>query len=237
MRHISLWAFHHKWAARISLVLIYILLNIAALFFAEALQAENIRIPAYISYLLCLPFCIAFILYPSRKEKPRYKNFYVFRKTMDGILITISFLLVTCTMNDFLAKPNSLHYPSLSAAAAIVKPKKSFPKITLQGKQITFMVKHWKQVKKNYQLLRKAYKDSSKGGKVWLIALASLVAAALLIGVMSLSCNLSCSGNEGAAAIVLILGVGLIVFLLIKVIQRISRGPKQKEPVENKSNL
>lgn len=237
MRHISLWAFHHKWAARISLVLIYILLNITAFFFAEALHAENIRIPAYISYLLCLSFCIAFILYPSRKEKSRYKNFYVFQKTMDGILITVSFLLVICTLDGFLTETNSFHYPSLSAAEAIVKPKRPFPKIILQGKQISFMVKHWKQVKKNYRLLRKTYKDSSKGGKVWLIALASLVAAALLIGVMSLSCNLSCSGNEGAAAVVLILGVGLIVFLLIKIIQRIGRGPKQKEPVENKSNL
>jgi hypothetical protein len=55
-----------------------------------------------------------------------------------------------------------------------------------------------------------------------------LIAVGLIGLVAALSCNLSCSGSEAAALLLLIFGTGLIIFLLVKVIKRINDGPKPK---------
>jgi hypothetical protein len=235
MYQISLWAHQHKWTARLCFVFIYLLLNLVCLFFNEALLAEGIVVPVYLSYLLCIPFIIALFLYPSRREKSRYVHFYRYQKTMDGILFTFSFLLIICTMNRYANNSLSINLPALSATEIIVKPIKPFHKIKVQTAQAAFVVKHWKQLKHNYRLLRQAYKESSKGEKTALIVLASLVAGLLLMLVLSLSCNLSCSGSEGAALTVLLLGSALVIFLLVVVIRAINRGGKKKEkPAEEK---
>ncbi|HVG41123.1 MAG TPA: hypothetical protein VM888_05880, partial [Chitinophagaceae bacterium] len=234
MHTISQWARNHQWAARFSFVFIYLLLNLVALFFSEALLAEGISVPHYVSTLLCIPFLIAFILYPSRKTKSRYKNYYFFQKSMDGILITFSFLLLVCSINQYTTGRLSFMAPLVHAAEGTVKPIKPLQNIKVQSSQTSFIVKQWKELKKNCKLLRKSYKETSGEGRVALIVLASVVAVALFLLVLGLSCNLSCSGAEGAALTVFILGTGLIAFLLVKVIGAINRKPKKKEREETK---
>jgi hypothetical protein len=232
MRSISLWAYHHKWAARLSLIFAYILINFIAIFFTIVLNEHHTSIPKFIPYLLCIPFLIAFVLYPSHREKSRYKHFYAFRKTLDSILITVSFLLIICTADKLFNGSDTYRSSGAIAMESTIKPKKPLSKITVKVRGMTFLVKHWKQLKTNYQLFRKAYRDTSKGAKIALIVLAILVSVSLLFLVAALSCNLSCSGNEGAALVVLLLGTGLICFLLAKVIQAITK-PKQKDPSKN----
>ncbi len=78
-------------------------------------------------------------------------------------------------------------------------------------------------------MLRQEYKDATKGERTALIVLSILIALGLLSLVAALSCNLSCSGSEGGAAVVAILGTGLIIFLLVKIIKRINRGKPKEE--------
>jgi hypothetical protein len=229
MKRISLWAAHNKGKARLCFVAIYLLLHVVCFFFSEALLAAGIEVPVYFSYLLCMPLFTAFILYPSRKEKSRYRHFYRFQKTMDGVLFLSSFLLIICTFNQLTTNHLWPHASSSFAAEPSIKPVNVFRKIKVQTAQATFIVKHVKELKANVRLLRKAYKESSKGGKTALIILATVVAAFLWVLVLGLSCNLSCSGAEGGALAVLILGTGLITLLLIKVIMAINRSPKKKE--------
>ena len=70
------------------------------------------------------------------------------------------------------------------------------------------------------------YKRSSTGGKVALISLTIIIAAFLAMLVLSWSCSLSCNGSDAAAILVGVLGMGLIIFLSIKVINRINRRPR-----------
>ena len=229
MKSISLWAYNNKWKARLCFVAIYLLLNIVCLFFSEALVAAGIFIPVSISYLLCIPLLIAFILYPLRKEKSRYKNFYRYQKRCDGVLFGSSLFLIICTFNQFTANQLPLSNPTYAATETLITPIKPFKKIKVQTAQAAFVVKHFKQIKTNLKVLRKAYKESSKGEKTALIVLASLVASFLFILVLGLACNLSCSGAEGGALAVFLLGTAFITFLLIKVILAINRSPKNKK--------
>ena len=226
MRNISLWAFRHKRVTRLLFIIVYALLNLTALFFNEVLLDAGVVIPLYLSYLLCIPFLLALVVYPSKKEKYRFKNFYVLQKTMDGVLATLSFCLVVCAINQHMQAPKYFSYTPVSAAEPSLKPGKPLQHIKARVKQYSFVLKHWKQLKKNYQLLRNEYRQAAGSDKVAAIILVSLLAAGLLLLIAGLSCNLSCSGNEGAAVAVGILGTGLVVFLLVIAIRRINRGPK-----------
>ena len=86
-------------------------------------------------------------------------------------------------------------------------------------------------------MLRKEYKDATNGERTALIILCILIAIGLLLLVAGLSCNLSCSGSEGAATVVLIFGTGLIIFLLVKVIKRINRGKPKEEIVPDQQQV
>lgn len=231
MKVLSVWAFQHKKAARLCFVFIYLALNLVCLFFNEVLLEQNIEIPLYISYIFCFIFLVAVLLYPSRQQKSIYKNFYGFQKTMDGILYSLSFLLIVLTMNAASSGKLSFHGGNAWAAEVAIKPVKPLLKIKVQTKGAAFIIKHWKQLKGNYKLLRKAYRDTSKGEKAALIILASIVALGLLFLVLALSCSLACSGAEGGALVAAILGTALVIFLLVKVIQSINRGPKKKPKV------
>lgn len=235
MRELSVWAFHHKKAARLCFVFIYLALNVLCLFFNEVLLEQEVEIPLYIAYFVCFLFLIAALLYPSRKEKARYKNFYWFQKAMDGVLFTLSFLLIVFSMNASSSGKLSIGAGGVWAAEIPGKPAKQFYTLKLKTKGALFIVKHWKQLKGNYKLLRQAYRDTSKGDKAVLIILASLVAVALLLLVLALSCNIACAGAEGAATVVALLGTALVVFLLVKVIQSINRGPKKPKPKDSQT--
>ena len=228
MKQISLWAHNHKCTARLCFLFIYLLLNIVCFFFSEVLYAEGLKIPIFISYLLCIPLFVAFILYPSRKEKNRYQSFYRYQKSCDGVLFGCSMLLAICGFNH-LANNATTTQAVYAASENIIILIKPLNKSRLMVKPGHFSAKQWKQIKTNLKTLRKAYKQSSNGEKTALIVLASLVAAFLFILVLGLSCNLSCSGAEGGALAVFLLGTALITFLLIKVIKAINRGPKKKE--------
>jgi hypothetical protein len=199
------------------------------------LLEQNVEVPLYISYILCSLFLIAALFYPSRKQKHAYKNFYGFRKTMDGVLFSLSFLLIVLTMNASSSGKLLFGGGNAWAAESAIKPVKPFYKVKVQAKGAAFIIKHWKSLKSNYKLLRQAYRDTTKGEKAALIVLASIVALALWMLVLSLSCTLSCAGAEGAALVVALLGTGLIVFVLVKVIQGINRGQKKPKPVEERT--
>ena len=61
------------------------------------------------------------------------------------------------------------------------------------------------------------------GEQVLLIILTILLALLLLYGVAALSCSIACSGADGLAVLVFLLGLGLIVWLTVALIKKISR--------------
>ena len=88
-----------------------------------------------------------------------------------------------------------------------------------------------KRIRKNVRKMRKAEKGMTDFGKFLAIFVSVLVAIGLGFLVLAVSCNLSCSGNEALAAVVLIGGFVLIIGGLIAIIRRIVL-TKSREAVE-----
>jgi hypothetical protein len=237
MKNISIWASRHKWPARFIIIGSFFILNFIGLFLGDALTVSQITIPSFWIYAIGFIFFAGFITYPSRKQKSKYRNYYNRQKSADLLLVTTTFLLIICFGNHYhLPKnqsPFGFTYANASALTVITHPQLHKAPIDPSPKKKTSLIKKWKsKFRENIRTIRREYKDATPGERAALIVLSIIVALGLFLLVLSASCSLSCSGSDGAALLVGLLGTGLIVFLLVKVIKRINRGGPKKPKTE-----
>jgi hypothetical protein len=233
MYTISVWVSRHVWPSRIALVLLYVLLTLLGLFIGAALQLFQILIPLFFFYLAVILFLSVFLLYPEKYQRHRFTHFYRYQKTCDFVLVAATFYFIVCLGNQ---PQQFLHFGTQSATASTFSPQ-----IGVAAKSSTVAEKmiHPQKLSKKalrhvlfkkIRVLHKTYKDTSVAGKIALILLSLIVAVVVGYGIVGISCSLACAGSEGFALIVLILGGGLIIFFLVRVIRRILKGPKQSNP-------
>lgn len=242
MKKISWWAKKHKAAARIIIVVSFIFLNALAFITGHFLnQLGMIFLPGFL-YGCFFVFLIAFIAYPLkiRKQiKRKSSGYYRLQKSCDLILATSTFCMMMCLSN----LPETLFqlYPKSNAFAIAVpakdgrvqhyKPISDFYSSLKDGKGNQLKWKERKKLLKEQVREIKRDNNLSKGEKIALIFLSVLAAGGLLYLVAGLSCNLSCSGSDAAAAIVGIGGTALVIFLLVLAIRAIS-GKKRKRKLK-----
>ncbi|MBA2500508.1 MAG: hypothetical protein H0V30_12335 [Chitinophagaceae bacterium] len=241
MRKISYWARRHIMLTRLLIGLLYIVINLLGLFLGDLLFSADIILTILFIYLPIGLLFTGVLIYPSKERKNSYKNFYRQQKTADLLLAVSTFLFIVYGGNSInRTSYNSFsgayaitfsHAPPTSVAStAIAHPDASADKMIkkpLSKKELR------KNLKSKWKEFRKQYKESTKGEKAALIILSIIIAVGLVYLMAALSCGIACSGSEGLAIVVGILGTGLIIFLLVRVIQRINRGPRVKtDPVE-----
>ncbi|MEO9022418.1 MAG: hypothetical protein ABI237_09185 [Ginsengibacter sp.] len=232
MRKISVWAYHHKFLARIGIICIYILLNVLGLFTGDMFHSFGIVFNS-LFLLITVTICIAgLIFYPSKKLKFTYKNYYLRQKSSDILLISATFLFIMYAGNSM----NNRVKPLISSYAAVILNPNSKTKINDSSSDINTNAPSFskKQQRKNFRTfvkqIRKKYKDSTKGQRTLYTILALIAAGGLIVLLGGLACSISCGGSEALAFIVFFTGLGGIIFGLVKLIQHINRGrPKKVE--------
>jgi len=225
----SNWAKRNLWTARILIVSSHVLLTIFAILLGLILTNLGISIPGYIFLTACLIFSIGLIIYPLKAEKGFKYNktqFYQRQKLADLMLAGATFIMVLQLGNSyFSSEMNPVQRDwSITAEASYVK--------IISPEKVAPTVEHHSEKKvKNSSISRKEKRSSlrssvekmqsqinkhSEGGKAGLGILLIIGSLGLLFLVVVLACNLSCSGAEGAAVMVGILGGAAIIFLLLK---------------------
>ena len=228
MKSISFWAHNHKAAARISIILIYFLLNAVGLFMGDILFSMNILLsPLYYVFAILIGI-FGLIIYPSKKIKSTHKNFYFQQKTADIILLISTFIFIIYTGN-IIYNPGYKAVENTWASNAVRLNSNTSSPGTNQRVIVSKKEGH-KKLRNIIREFRKRYKESTKGQKTLYIIISAIVAAGLILGVSVLSCNIGCSGSVALAYIVLFLGLGGIIFGLVKIIQRINRGGPKIKP-------
>lgn len=224
MKKLSFWSRDHKTSARILIVVVYLILNLAGLFLGDLLHSFTGNFNAA---LLLIPVALTlagYIFYPSKKNKEAYKNFYSTQKLNDGFLIIATFLFIVFAGN----KLNENARWSQSASALSINYPTS--KNSVENKTVNTKpqsgTKASKKFKQRLKALRKAYKESTKTEKALMIFGVVLLAGVVGYGLAALACNISCSGSEALAIVVLIIGVVGIIYGAVKLIQRITGGRK-----------
>lgn len=247
MRKLSSWANHHKTQARIIIILSFVLLTGLGIATGVLLKDVGVSISSIAILVTIVAYIIGVIAYPSKTLKGKKLNasvFYLRQKSCDLLLAASTFCMIVCLSNQ---PEKVFNYSTpLNAAipASILFPKDSTLKTykTIEAfkaslKDETGKSLKWKEKKKLLKEQIRGIKKSdemSKGAKLALIILSVAVASGLFYLVMVLACNLSCNGSEGAAALVAIGGVGLVVFLLLIAIRAIVGRKKNPKPSDSK---
>ena len=226
MLKITYWARAHVWTSRIIIIfLIYPLLNITGWFLGDVLAFNGIEISQSWGYPLSFIILFLFLIYPFHSDKKRYPFYYAWKKTTDVLMILTTFCFIVMRGNGFNSESNN-GFANTSYAATAIKSVDPKPSLKLKKSQKNFI----KNLVKNF---REKYRHASKDDKTGMIILAVFVAVLLVFLLSLLTCSIACSGAEALAYVVLFLGLGGIIFGLVRVIQRIKRGkPREKKVVE-----
>lgn len=241
MRKISVWAARHKWPARILLISSLLLLNVSGIITGLLLKQLGMILPGITFLFSVLIYFSGVLFYPLRSQKKQFRHgtFYTRQKTCDGLLAAAAFLMFVCISND--KTPFKTYFSNYKAAASASIPA-SVKDSSVKGlKLVVAFAKSmkdengnllkWKERKKLlYEQIKviKKSNEMSKGGKTALLILCVLVAIGLITLALSLACNLSCNGQDGAAVLVGIGGPALIIFLLVLAIRGIYPGKRKK---------
>lgn len=100
MKNISIWAKNHRNKARLSIIILKILLAVMASFIASALYKIKIILPEITGLTVVCLFVITAMIYPSRKTSISKKSFYIKQKSCDYILLAAGFLMTIFFVNN-----------------------------------------------------------------------------------------------------------------------------------------
>jgi small neutral amino acid transporter SnatA (MarC family) len=246
MRKLSFWAKRNPWKSRIIITVSHLLLMLLGWYTGKAIFAMNISLPAYLLVFFILYYLAAVFIYPSKEEKKRSNGrwIYIKQKACDFSLAAAAYGMMICISNqpdsflkNFQTVSGSLIITSSPAegkptAAEILESLKCRDKSTLTHEEKRILKKEFKVQLKNY-VVAKLKGNKAEGNKSLLIILAIIAAVGIVYLVAALACSLSCNGNEGAAILVLILGIAAIALGLYFVIRAINRGSKKKTEPKN----
>jgi hypothetical protein len=240
MKKLSYWASHHKWPARIILIVSLQLLNLTGVITGVLLKDLGILLPAFSFLIITIVFFAGLFFYPKKQEKHCYAPglFYRRQKICDGLLAVSAFCMFLCISND--RTPFKTYFAQYNAAAASVPSSFKDSSYNAFRIMVSFaksmkdengnMLK-WKERKKLLKEQVRQIKQStelSSGAKTGLIILCVLVAIGLILLALSLACNLSCNGHDGASVLVGVGGTALVIFLFILAIRAIYPGKRKK---------
>ena len=215
MKTLSYWARSHKAAARILIVLSYLLLNVLGWLTGGLFHDSGILLTETALFVTITIYLAGAVFYPAKRGKAKWSchAFFVRQKTCDLFLISATFGLVVYAGNRTSELPTSAPLAAAVSNAFVlpedsVKKHKSVEEFALAVKDANGKLWPWKERKK---LLKQQVYELKKapamtnGERTFLTILFVLLAIGLELGIMALSCSLSCSGAEGLAVLV---GVG-----------------------------
>lgn len=228
MKRLSQWAYNHPRAARLLIVLCYVVLNATGLLLGDLLLLLGVHLGTVLLYGAAAVAALALILYPQRKDKHRYRRYYLRQKSCDGLLIATTFLLVLSAANLRQQANTPFH---VTQAGAVVPAAVHYPGSLTPGKPAekgSFFKSIKNRLAHAFQKVRHYYKAISTRDKILLTALLALLAVAAMYGVIAWACSLSCSGSEAVGWIVLIAGTGAVIFLVMWAGRAINRAYRRR---------
>jgi membrane protein implicated in regulation of membrane protease activity len=243
IKQLSFWAKQNKGASRFLIVLAFMIMNFLGIVTGFLFNSLSVNFSSLVLLFTILVFLLAWWKYPIKKvnASPNEKNrSYIFQKTCDLILIGSTFVMFVYFGNRQISPVNYFVFTASSASSLshskdssnTYKSIEEFKKMMKDENGKTLKLKERKKLlKKQIREIRNA-DNLSSSGKVFLIILCVLLAVVLAYGVAGIACSLSCSGSEGAAVVVAILGLAgivLLTFFLIRGIVRKSKKEKAKE--------
>lgn len=236
MKNLSIWARNNRTKALVLTIVLHFLLGYFYFYVGAFLFLQKIILPSVLIYVSGILFLTAYLFYPIKYvQKGIYKRTFFKEKqwqlvAMISAIIFLIFIGNHSTQSAFSQQSTLSEYSARTIALDIkkdvkVEKNKSRKLIRKAKRQLR------KRIRSKVRKMRKTERGMTEFGKFAAIFFSIFVAIGLGILVLGISCNLSCSGNEALAVIVLVGGFILIVAGLIAIIRKIVL-TKSREEVE-----
>ncbi|MFK7807272.1 MAG: hypothetical protein AB8F74_05650 [Saprospiraceae bacterium] len=246
MIKISKWARLNPKSSRFIIALCHFLVVINAICFGALMYIFDWEGPRWLLVIAANIFFISYVRYPKLdKKKSKNVSLYVRQKAHDFTLVFFYSIVISLGVNNYIIHNNNdystVQRPTAKLVVYELKPENNTSNKRQHRSAVKGKIKKLrKQIKHELRKLKKELKrKNDKAGVIALKILLSLltVGASLILGylVAALACNLSCSGQEGLAAVVLILGIGGVIWLMIITLNNILKkvGQKKKKPISS----
>ena len=219
MYRLTYWARAHVPTARLLLIGLHVLLVPVSIRLGLALDLAGVRIPAGWPEGAAVLIVIGFLAYPSGRAAVR--RTFRRRKLSEGLVLTGTVLSIALLSAQLVAEPAPVRSTPaapaptarfttlLDPAAAEFAPAPAEQQ--LRGKEKRTWRRGLRAKAKSY--LRTQQKRLDGWGAGLLIILTLVVASALEMLVLALSCSMACNGAAGAAILVALLGTAGVVCL------------------------
>lgn len=241
---ISKWGKANPWKARIIITLSHLLLFPMAFLTGTLLRDTGLIFDRY--WLTGAVVCCAvlFLFYPRKRHTSRDGRHAAYwrQKRFDfGVLAAGWLGLMLIANRDFQDVASVPSVFAVTGASVELSPPQDA--MMYGAKEIASANAHEKPLvlqskKEKRKAMREQIREVRKDGELSSTAKAILVlliiglSAALWFGMASLSCTLSCNGQEGAALLVMLLGTVGAICLLIFGIRGVVGRKRNKQPVD-----
>jgi hypothetical protein len=244
MKRLSIWGKNNPTKAKIIIGISHTFIVLNAICLGFLLFVSDFGTFKWISIIFANLFFIAYLFYPEKDiEAKQFQVSYKRRKIHDFFLVISYAIVIVFGINNFLLQENEDYRPKERVTAKfIVNKSKSENQASYQRKPITKVRAGIQKIKKQirYEFRELKYELRKQNDRTGLIIYKILltmliVGATLALGMLvaALACNLSCSGNEGLAYVVLVLGWTSLIWLQIILIKKVVKMKGQKKNVNN----
>jgi len=216
-QNISYWAKRNPWKSRLFIIIGKTILNILAVIVGICLYLEGFKIAGLFFPIALIIYTIGFIFYP--KNKATLKETYFRQKACDFLLLN-SIFIGFMALGNFGANYINSNEQTPSVSPTLIAYKKEAPKKDRQLKK-TWKKNLRKEVKELVQTFKQIKNEKTSGDNVALIVLSVLVFFIVEYLLLALACSIACSGSEGMAVFVFLLGTGLAITGLVSIIKKI----------------
>jgi len=239
VKKFSKWGETNPKLARIIIALSHVLVFINAICLGILLFIFNWGESKWLLVIVANLFFISYIFYPKKSKKENKKNgsylqynrHYIRQKAHDFSLVLFYGIVISLGVNNFLMQPIHVDNMVQQPTAKFIVHKPKLENQTTNRKQLKFEFKKKfkkvrKQIKQELRNLKKELKkkkDKMGMRLVKFLLFLLTIGAAIFLGflILVLSCELSCSGQEGLAWVVLLAGWTGVVWLGVIAIKKI----------------
>lgn len=240
MKKLSHWAKCNPVKARIGIALSYLVLFFLSISLGLLLFFEDLYVSPQGFYLASGLFFLCYLLYPIKGlQWGVFQYSYWRQKRMDFLLVFLAFTALSIRFNTFIWSSDAMTHSSPRAVFTTIYANPEAAQTHAPTSFTKQLKSTLKELKAEAKVLKQQYKadPSNTGVKILLILALTLGIVLLLYLIAVWSCSLSCSGQEGAAALVVIGGLALIIWLSIIAVRGILHlGKKNETPAVEKNN-
>ena len=237
MKKLATWGTKNPIKTRIIITLCHITLISLSILLGIGLYLEDILVAKGLLLFLVIVFSVAYLLYPKRGIKEGWFKYSWSRRVKHDVVMVLTYsCILTISVNQFAFRPMTAERAPVQVSLMVAKPGITpviFSKKEIKKGNKSLIRKYTTEIKQQLKSL-KAERKEQKGHqvplKILLVLLVIAVAAVCFAGIGSLSCELSCAGQEGAAIIVAVVGTASIIILSVIAIRAIVRIGKKPVP-------